>query len=151
MKIIIYTMALTAGIILASCQTPAQKEEAAEVKVDSAKSDLNNAKSDLKDAKNDLNAEYPAFKRNAEEQIADNEKKIAKLRAKKDASANTMANDMRTKRIDGLEKENAELKSTLYGYENNRTDWETFKVAFNHNKDKLDKAFTDFGNDLKSK
>ena len=149
MKKTIYMTAVMAGIILASCQTPAQKEEAAEVKVDSAQSDLSNAKSDLKDAKQEVNPEYPAFKRNAEEQIADNDKKIVKLRGKQDASDNTMANNMREKRIDALEKENADLRSRLLAYETQHSDWETFKVSFNHDMDKVNKAFADFGKDLK--
>jgi outer membrane biogenesis lipoprotein LolB len=142
MKSILYTTALMAGIILAGCQTPAQKEESAQTNVDSAKSNLNNAKAEL-------NAEYPAFKKDADEQIMDNDKKIAKLRAKIAASGNSAVNDARSKKIDKLETMNADLKSRLFGYETERSDWVAFKVAFNHDKDNLNQAFTDFGDDLK--
>jgi uncharacterized protein YggE len=148
MKNTLYTTALIAGIILASCQTPAQKEAAAETKVDSAQSNLNNAQKDLNNTQAVLNPEYPAFRKDAEEQINDNDKKIAKLRSKL-TDANSPANDMRSKRIDKLQKENADLRSRLYGYETERSDWVAFKVGFNHDKDNLNQAFSDFGNDMK--
>jgi uncharacterized protein YggE len=137
-----------AGIILAGCQTPAQKEAAAETKIDSAQSNLNSAQTDLNATKAELNPEYPAFKRDAEEQIADNDKKIAKLRSKL-TDSDSPANDMRSKKIDKLQQQNADLKSRLYGYETERSDWVAFKVRFNHDKDDLNQAFTDFGKDLK--
>jgi chromosome segregation ATPase len=148
MKITLYTTALIAGIILTSCQTPAQKEAAAEAKVDTAQSNLNTAKTNLDTTKAELNPEYPAFRRDADQQIADNDKKISKLRAKL-TDTNSPANDMRSKKIDQLEKQNADLKSRLYGYETERSDWVVFKVRFNHDKDNLNQAFTDFGDDLK--
>jgi chromosome segregation ATPase len=148
MKNTLYTTALLIGIILAGCQTPAQKEAAAETKIDSAQSNLNNAQTDLNASKAELNPEYPAFKRDADEQIADNDKKIAKLRSKL-TDSDSPANEMRSKKIDKLEKDNADLRSRLYGYEKEPSDWVAFKIAFNHDKDNLNNAFVDFGNDLK--
>ena len=147
MKKLIYTAPLfailMAGMILTGCQTPAQKEDA-------AKENVQNAKEELKDAKQEVNAEYPAFKRDAEVQINANETRIATLREKLNASGGKAPLDpMRKQRIDDLEKRNAELRSRLYGYEKERSDWETFKAGFNADMRKLDNAFTDFGNDLK--
>jgi len=148
MKNTLYTTALLAGIILAGCQTPAQKEAAAETKVDTAQSNLTNAQTDLNTTKAALNPEYPAFRADADQQIADNDKKIAKLRSKL-TDSDSPANDIRSKKIDKLQKQNADLKSRLYGYETDRSDWVVFKVRFNHDRDDLNQAFVDFGDDLK--
>jgi predicted nucleic acid-binding Zn-ribbon protein len=142
MKKSIYTLALVTGTILMSCQTPAQKEEAAETKVQSAKEDL-------KDAKQELNSEYPSFRKDAELQINDNDKQIASLRAKLDRPGKHPLDNARKQRIDDLEKRNADLRSRLYGYETEHSDWAAFKVKFNHDKDNLRDAFKDFGDDLK--
>ena len=141
MKKSIYTLALMAGVALASCQTPAQKEEAAEA-------NLQTAKDNLSASKQELNAEYPDFRKDADKQITDNEAEIALLRAKLDKDKTPLDNARRQK-VEDLEKQNADLKSKLYGYEQERTDWLAFKQAFNRDKDKLRDAFRDFGNDLK--
>jgi Skp family chaperone for outer membrane proteins len=141
MKKSIYTLALMAGVVLASCQTPAQKEEAAEA-------NLQTAKDNLSAAKLELNAEYPSFRKDADQQITDNETEIASLRAKLDKDK-TPQDNIRRQRVEDLEKQNADLRSKLYGYEKERTDWLAFKQAFNRDKDKLKDAFRDFGNDLK--
>jgi len=142
MKKTIYTLALIGGTILMSCQTPAEKEKAAAENVTSAQQDL-------KAAQQELNAEYPGFRKDAEIQIADNETKITKLRAKLDKPGKHPLDNARKQRIDDLEKKNAELKSMLYGYETERSDWTAFKIKFNHAKDNVRDAFNDFGDDLK--
>jgi Skp family chaperone for outer membrane proteins len=141
MKKSIYTLGLIAGIALMSCQTPAQKEEAAEA-------NLQTAKENLATAKQDLNAEYPSFRKDADQQITDNEKEITSLRAKLDKDKTPLDN-VRRQKIEDLEKQNADLRSKLYGYEKERTDWLAFKQAFNRDRDKLRDAFRDFGDDLK--
>jgi peptidoglycan hydrolase CwlO-like protein len=141
MKKTLYAAALMTGVILSGCQTPAQKVDTAQEKVDSAKADLNTAKAEL-------NAEYPAFKRDADEQISDNDKKITELRAKLKKFGPSPPYNIRQKKIDTLEKENSDLRGRLYGYETQRTDWVAFKVRFNHDKDDLNQAFVDFGKDL---
>jgi hypothetical protein len=142
MKKAFYTLALAAGTILAGCQTPAQKEEAAQVKV-------NEANQDLKDAKLELDAEYPDFRKNAEAQINANDSLITALRIKQDQSGAAPASGERKQKIDDLEKANVELRSRLYGYETQRTSWLDFKREFNRDKDKLSQAVHDFGEDLK--
>ena len=141
MKKAIYTLGFIAGIALLSCQTPAQKEEAAEA-------NLQTAKDNLSTAKQELNAEYPAFRKNADQQITDNETEIASLRAKLDKDKTPLDN-IRRQKIEDLEKQNANLRSKLYGYEQERTDWLAFKQTFNRDRDKLHDAFRDFGDDLK--
>ena len=149
MKKSIYTLALISGTILMSCQTPAQKEKEAQENVTSAQQDLKGAQQDLKGAQKDLNAEYPGFRKDAEMQIADNETRIAKLRAKLDKPGKMPLDNARKQRIDDLEKKNADLRSMLNGYETERSDWTAFKAKFNHAKDNVRDAFNDFGDDLK--
>ena len=140
-SILAFSVVLT-GAILTSCQSKEQK-------VEDSKQQVVDAKQDLKEAKQELNADYPAFKRDAEEQIAANDKRIAELREKLARSGKAPLDNMRRQRIDELQKENAELRSRLYGYEKERSDWETFKRKFNEDAAKLRQAFKDFGNDLK--
>jgi|GEM_PF-934879 predicted small lipoprotein YifL len=148
MKKTIYTLAVTVmmtGTALAGCGPSAPKQEMAETNVTAAKEELQNAK------QQQVNAEYPAFKRNAEIKIADNEKQIANLRAKLAQPGKSPMDDMRRQKIDNLEKQNADLRSELYGYEKGPSDWTAFKLKFNHDEDRLHNAFRDFGNDLKKK
>src|ERR1039458_4928930 len=105
MKKSIYTLGLIAGIALVSCQTPAQKEEAAEA-------NLQTDKENLATAKQELNAEYPAFRKDADQQITDNEKEITSLRAKLDKDKTPLDN-IRRQKIENLEKQNADLRSKL--------------------------------------
>lgn len=145
MKKIIYILSfnvLAAGALLSSCQTKEQK-------VEESKQDVKDAKQELKDARQELNAEYPAFKKDAEEKIAANDKRIAELKEKLAKPGKAPLDDMRKQRIGDLEKRNAELRSRLYGYEKERSDWEAFKRQFNKDMDNLGDAFRDFGNDLK--
>jgi hypothetical protein len=148
MKKTIYTLAVTAimtGTALASCESPAQKQEIAANNVSVANEELQQAK------QQELNAEYPAFKKDAELKITANDKRIAELREKLSASGKSPLDDIRRQRIDDLQKRNAELRARLYGYEKERSDWLTFKAKFNQDADNLRDAFKDFGNDLKKK
>ena len=145
MKKTIFTLVVTmlmAGSIFTSCDSPSQK-------VDDAKDKVQDAKEELKEAKQDLNAEYPAFKKDAEEEIAANDKRIAELRLKLAKPGKAPLDGLRKQRIDDLEKRNAELRRRLYGYEKEHSDWEAFKRQFKHDEDNLRDAFRDFGNDLK--
>ena len=55
--------------------------------------------------------------------------------------------DLRKKRIEQLEQKNADLRSKLYGYEKEHSDWEAFKREFNHDMDGVGEAFKDLGKD----
>jgi hypothetical protein len=148
MKPTIFTLPLTvlmAITIFTSCETPAQKEQLAQANVTGANEELQNAK------QQQVNAEYPAFKKDAEIKIADNDKQVANLRVKLAKPGKSPLDDMRRQKIDNLEKQNADLRSQLYGYEKGPSDWTAFKLKFNHDADNLRDAFRDFGNDLKKK
>ena len=97
-----------------------------------------------------LNAEYPAFRKNAEQQISDNDKSIVDLRMKTISNDNTSLNDVRNQKIADLEKRNLDLRKRLFGYEKLNTDWVVFKRDFNHDMDDLQNAFRDFDSDVKN-
>ena len=136
---------LMAVTVFASCETPAQKQQVAQANVEGATEELQQAK------QQEVNAEYPAFKKDAEIKIAGNDKQIADLRVKLAQPGKSPLDDMRRQKIDNLEKQNADLRSELYGYEKGPSDWTAFKLKFNHDEDRLHNAFRDFGNDLKKK
>jgi chromosome segregation ATPase len=133
---------LISAITLTSCQSSAEK-------VQDAKANVQNANEQLQDAKQEANAEYPQFKKDEETQIAINETRIAEIRARISDSGKAPLDGLRKKRIDDLEARNSELRSRLYGYDAEHSDWVTFKAGFNRDMDKLRDAFNDFGNDLK--
>lgn len=138
------TILQTAFIILAavgmlsSCASKEKKVEDAKLRVEDAKQDLNQAQ-------RELNAEYPSFKTDAEAKIADNERQIVALNAIINNPGKLPLDEMRKKEVAELEEKNAQLKSRLYGYEKERTDWETFKREFNHDMEGIGEAFKELG------
>jgi len=143
MKRSLYLLMLATGVALTSCQSPAQKEAAAEDKMQDAKKDMRDAK------REELNKDYPAFKSDAEKEIAANDQRIAQLREKLAKPGKAPLDDARQRRINELEKRNADLKAELYGYEQERSDWETFKAKYNHDRDNVRDAFKDADDDMK--
>ena len=141
-KTIFYTAlsVIIASSIFTSC-------ESKDKKVEDAKEDVQDAKQELKEAQHELNAGYSTFKTDAETKIADNEKRIAELREKLNKPGKAPLDEMRKKRIDELEEKNAVLRARLYGYEKERSDWETFKREFNHDMESIGDAFKDLGKD----
>ncbi len=131
---------LVACSIFTSCNS-------SEKKVDNANENVQEAKENLQEAQKELNAEYPAFKKDAEEKIAANEKRIDELQAKINKPGKSPLDEMRKKRIDTLKEKNAELRTRLYNYEIERSDWETFKREFNHDMEGIGDAFKDLGKD----
>ena len=107
MKKTIYTIALMAATILAHGQSPAQKEVI-------AKDNVQTAEENLKVAKQQLTDTYPAFRKDAEEQIKANDESIACLREKMVKPRKSAANDTAKKEIDKLEDRNDDLRNRLY-------------------------------------
>ena len=139
-KTIFYTAmaAVVAGSIFTSCDSK-------EKKVEDAKVEVKDANQDLKEKQAELNAEYPAYKTDAELRIAENEKQIAHFKEIVNRPGKLPLDEARKKRIEQLEEKNAELRSRLNGYEKERSDWETFKREFNHDMDGLGESFKDLG------
>jgi len=117
-----------------------------ERKVEEERGNAQEARQDLREAERELNAEYPAFRIDAEEKIVRNEKRIVELRAIVDKPGTKAFDGMRKKRIEELSEKNALLRSRLNAYEKERSDWEVFKREFNHDMNQLGEAFSDLGN-----
>ncbi len=139
-KTIFYTAiaALAAGSIVTSCATKTDK-------VEDAQENVTEANQDLTKAQVELNAEYPVFKKDAEVQIAENDKRIAELRVQLNKPGKAPLDEMRKKRIDALNEKNSELRNRLYGYEKEPTDWEMFKQEFKHDMKGIGEAFKELG------
>jgi len=142
-----FTMIL-AGTITTSCDTAAQKEEA-------AKEDVQDAKEDLKDAQAEVNEnaakvasaeEWQAYKDEVEVKIQANEVRIAELKRLKKKPGKAF-DKMFESNIETLEKRNADLRAKLVGYESSQSDWEAFKREFNSDMDGLKKSLDDLSVD----
>lgn len=141
---------LLAAAVFTGCKSPDDKVEAAEDKVENAKEDL---KEEVKDANADAvkkaNAEeWKEFKSKSNEEIKENEKKIAELKVKL-KKPGKMLDPMYEKRIANLEEKNRNLQAKLDGYETNQSDWESFKAEFKHDMDEFGQAFRDITVDNK--
>jgi hypothetical protein len=143
-KTLIYTafVAIAAGAIFSSCESNAKK-------VENKKENVVEAKEELKEAQRELNAEYPSFKTDAEVKIIANEKRIEELRVKLNKPGKAPFDELRKKRIDELEQQNASLRTKLDAYEKENSDWEAFKREFNHDMEALGKSFENLVKDNK--
>lgn len=145
MKKVFFTTAfnvMLAAFVLTSCES---KQE----KVADAQEDVQEAKEELQEAKAELNPEYATYRTEAEARIKMNEERIATLRKNIGAGGKPLDGE-RAKRIDELEEKNAQLRSRLYGYEQERSDWESFKREFNRDMDEMGTAFENLGKDNKN-
>jgi hypothetical protein len=137
MKKSILTLAaslLMTGAILTGCSSPAEK-------VADAQKDINEANNDLDKANNEYLAEVAAFKKEAADKIAINEKSIADFKARK-ANEKKEAQAAYEKEISDLEQKNSDMKKKMDDYQiEGREKWETFKADFSHGMDELGKAF----------
>ena len=140
--IIFATAAILAGGLLSSCTNNEEKvDEAVEEKVEA---DMN-----LENAVQVQSEEFVAFKSDVNVKIAEDEKRIAELKAKLAKSGEKPMDDMRRKRIEELEISIAELKTRLNDYEKTPSDWEAFKTEFKHDMDAIGDGFKELGNDSK--
>lgn len=154
MKKTIFTLAMIPMIVLSlmsSCNTPAEKEEAAQEKVVDAREDVLEAKDDLKEAqidavqaeqKNATAEEWKEFKRETDEMIQANRDRISELKANMKKSGQKM-DAVYQANIDTLQARNNRLKDRINNYEKNQSDWASFKREFNRDMEEI-------GNSLKN-
>ena len=126
-----------AGTIFTGCQTSTEKEQIAQDALDEAKADETAAAQKVASAE-----EWQTFKAESETKINDNEIRIAELKEKMKKSGKTM-DELYAQRIDTLEQKNKDLRTRMANYEQNQSDWESFKREFNHDMDELGKAMKD--------
>ncbi len=116
-----------------------------------------NAQKDLEDTEQEVvddqlkkanDADWQTYKAEANKTIAANDTRILELKkvAKKSGTRFDTAYE---KSIDELEKRNKSLKTKIEDYENNKTDWTSFKREFNSDMTELGKALKDLTVDNK--
>jgi hypothetical protein len=147
MKKSILVLAVTtflAGNVFTSCKSNTDKEEDAIENVENAEQNLEDVKEDInKDAITKANdEEWQTFKDEANSTIADNEKRIADLKIAMKKPGTTFDATYK-KNIESLEDRNAALKTKISDYENNQTDWASFKREFSSDMNEIGAALKD--------
>lgn len=134
-----------AGGILTGCQTSDQKVKAAEDKVYDSQRDLYEAQKDaaLKAQETDNDMEWLVFKTEAEKYIKANEIRIDDLKAELKKRGKTNDEIYKT-RLETQEQNIKIMRKRLNEYEDNQTDWVTFRNEFNRDMDNLEKALKEF-------
>jgi chromosome segregation ATPase len=149
----IYSLAfatLIGGVVFISCQSTAEKTDAAEAKVQDAKDELKEARKDenVQAQKAATAEEWVTFRNESQEKIWANEKHIAELKVKMNKPGKLL-DAAYAKKIDSLEEKNRDLKRRMDAYEKSQSDWETFKREYNHDMDELGNALKDLTVDNK--
>lgn len=147
MRKTIWVVALTTfvtGNVFVSCKSNTDKEKDAVEDVQEAEENLNQVTEDISsDAITKANdAEWQTFKKEANQTIAENEKRIVDLKNAIKKPGNTF-DATYEKSIDALEEKNASLKTKIIDFENNQTDWASFKREFNSDMKELGAALKD--------
>jgi hypothetical protein len=144
MKKSIFMLAILAATFFTSCKNNAEKEADAVEDVQDAKEDLNAVKNDVnKDAVTKANdAEWQTYKSEANKTISENETRITELQTAMKKPGKTFDANYK-KSIEALVDKNSALKTKIKDYENNQTDWDTFKREFDSDMAGLGQAFKD--------
>jgi hypothetical protein len=151
MKKTMYTFTLAifmAASMFSGCQSPVQKEQAAEEKLQDAEQNLEAVQSDATAQRVATAQEWKVFKSEVDLKIKKNEIRIAELKIKINKPGEVL-DGLYEKRIEMLEQRNKELKSRIEKQENSHTDWDVFKQEFNKDLDELGQSLTDFTVDSK--
>src|SRR5512135_1711163 len=113
-----------AGTLLTGC------EKTSEQQVDNAKQKVGEAKQQLKDARTEYLAEWQTFKRESEQTIEANEKRIDAFREKME-KAGPKVKAKYSKEVAALERKNRGMKEKLEEYKDEgEGKWEEFKTNF---------------------
>ena len=135
---------LISGSIFTGCKSNSDKEADAIENVQDAAENLDAVTDDVnRDAITKANdAEWQTYKEEANKTIADNVARIAELKSAMKKPGKTF-DAVYAKSIDALEERNTSLKTKISDYENNQTDWESFKREFDSDMTGLGEAFKD--------
>jgi hypothetical protein len=147
MKRTFYILAITAfisGIAIVGCKSNSDKKENAIENVNEANEDLRVVEEDqVEDERIKANdEEWQAFKAESNKTIADNENRILELKKAKNKPGQSFDQSY-AKSIDALQERNSALKKRIADYENNQTNWESFKREFNSDAEGVANAFRD--------
>lgn len=110
----IYSLAfatLIGGVVFISCQSTAEKTDAAEAKVQDAKDELKEARKDenVQAQKAATAEEWVTFRNKSQEKIWANEKHIAELKVKMNKPGKLLDAAFYAKKINSLEEKNREI------------------------------------------
>ena len=147
MKKTIYVLAITAfmgGISLVGCKSNSEEKADAVENVNDANQDLSNveAEQSAEQVTKANDAEWQTYKAASYKTILANEMQIKELRTAMDKPGKNFDKSY-AKSIDALEEKNAALKTRIVDYENNQTDWESFKREFSSDAEGVANAFKD--------
>lgn len=138
--------ALIAGTINTSCQSQAERKEAAHEKVQDEKKDLREAreKERVETEKAATAEEWKTFRAENEIKIRDLENRIDELKIKLKKPGKALDAHYE-KRINELDVKVRDLRAKIDNYEkeNTHSNWESFKREFNHDMDEIGKALKD--------
>lgn len=132
--IVLAVASVIAGNAILSCKSNTEKESDAKENLDGVTEAINN---DSISKAND--AEWQRYKSEAITTITANEMRIAELK-KAINKPGTTFDKTYVKSIVSLEDKNASLKVKITNYENNQTDWDSFKREFNSDMNELGTA-----------
>lgn len=137
-------LAVVSATIFTSCKNNSEKEQDAVEKVENANENLDEVQADVKNDQiskaND--ADWQTYKSDANMAIAENEARITELQTAMKKPGKTF-DEAYKRNINSLVEKNAALKRRIGDYENNQTDWETFKREFDSDMEGFGKAFKD--------
>ncbi len=136
--------AFASGISIVGCKSNTEEKENAIENVNEANQDLKEVEADqTSDQITKANdEEWQTYKAESNETIMANETRIKELRKAMDKPGSTFDKSY-AKSIDALEDKNTALKERINNYENNQTDWESFKREFNSDAQGIADAFKD--------
>jgi DNA polymerase II small subunit/DNA polymerase delta subunit B len=139
--IVLAAASVMVGNVFLSCKSNSEKESDAVEKVQDAKENLDDVTEDInEDTISKANdAEWQTYKSEAIKTITANETRIAELK-KAINKPGTTFDKAYVKSIASLEDKNASLKIKITNYENNQTDWDSFKREFNSDMNELGTA-----------
>lgn len=147
MKKTFYILVITAfigGISFVGCKSNSEEKEDAVENVNEANQDLKEVETEQAEEQvtkaND--AEWQTYKDESNKTILANDARIKELRKAMNKPGSTFDKSY-AKSIDALEEKNTALKDRISNYENNQTDWESFKREFNSDAEGIAAAFKD--------
>jgi uncharacterized protein YxeA len=142
---LITILALCISTSFISCKNNTEKEADATQKVTEAKEELKDTEEatqkDVVAKAND--AQWQTYKKEALTTITKNEVRIVELEKAKQKPGNRFDGNYKQS-IEKLKASNTDLKTRITNYENNQTDWNSFKRDFGADLDKLGKDLNDF-------
>lgn len=131
-----------AGTTITSCKNNTDKNQDAVENVKDANSELKEVQNkNAEDAlKKSDDTEWQTYKMEMLATISSNETRISELK-KASKKPGTTFNAAYLKSIDDLEQKNNALKTKITNYENNQTDWDSFKREADADLEGFSKAF----------